>query len=188
MKKFFPAIALTSLFALMLVIQMIFNGPESSAEKVSIKEAKYSSYETIFESMKLQTTKGTVVSAEKLKGKVVILNFWASWCRPCVSEFATLNKLIQKVNSKDLVVIGINNDDEYPEKEIKKIEKKYKLKFESVNDMKFNVTNKFRIQKIPASIVFKDGKVIFFSNEEFDFVEESFVYKITKALESKSQK
>ncbi len=186
MKKFFPAIALTSLFGMMLVLQMIFNGPKSTAQKVSDKEAKYSSFEKVYENLDLKTTKGTEVSASALKDKVVILNFWASWCRPCVSEFAALNKLIKQIDNKDLVVIGINNDDESPEKEIVKIEKKYELKFESVNDMKYQVTNKFRIQKIPASIVFKNGKVIFFTNEEFDFVEEKFVYKIKKALESKS--
>lgn len=186
MKKFFPAIALSSLFGLMLVIQMIFNGSESNAEKVSQKEAKYSSFEMVYENLDVKTTKGTNVSYDSLKDKVVILNFWASWCRPCVSEFAALNKLISKIDNKNLVVIGINNDDESPEKEIKKIEKKYKLKFESVNDMKYQITNKFRIQKIPASIVFKNGKVIYFINEEFNFLEDEFVFKINKALDVKS--
>jgi thiol-disulfide isomerase/thioredoxin len=182
MKKFFPAVSISLIFASLLVVFMTFSGSKTIAQKVSPKKQKYSGYESVFSKMKAKTTKGTVVSSKALKGKVVIFNFWASWCRPCLSEFSALNKLIAKIESKNLVVIGINNDDEEPLKEIKKTETRYKLKFESINDLDYGLTSKFLIQKIPATIVFKDEKVIFYSNEEYDFMNEDFVEKIKKAL------
>ncbi|MES2962836.1 MAG: TlpA disulfide reductase family protein [Bdellovibrionota bacterium] len=54
--------------------------------------------------------KGTVEPA-KHKGKVVIVDFWASWCEPCKIELPALNALYKKYKSKGLVVIGVNLDE-----------------------------------------------------------------------------
>ena len=47
-----------------------------------------------------------------LKGKVVILNFWASWCPPCLEETQSLNKLQQAIAPKGGVVLGISVDED----------------------------------------------------------------------------
>lgn len=54
--------------------------------------------------------KGTVEPA-KMKGKVVIVDFWASWCEPCKIELPALNALYKKYKSKGLVVVGVNLDE-----------------------------------------------------------------------------
>ena len=56
------------------------------------------------------TGKGTVEPA-KNKGKVVIVDFWASWCEPCKVELPALNALYKKYKSRGLVVIGVNLDE-----------------------------------------------------------------------------
>src|SRR5512137_2742583 len=46
------------------------------------------------------------------KGKVVVLNFWATWCPPCVEEAPALNHLQQRIASRGGVIIGVSIDDD----------------------------------------------------------------------------
>jgi len=52
----------------------------------------------------------TIVS--NLKGKTVLLDFWATWCPPCVADAPALDKLYRKYGEKDLMIIGISVNEE----------------------------------------------------------------------------
>lgn len=184
MKKFFPAITIVLIFTVVLVMQMAFNGQQSNAEKVQFEKEKYSAYENQYQKINLVTTKKTQYKLKEVKQPIVLLNFWASWCQPCLSEFATLKKLINEIGKENLLVIGINNDDENPKKAIQKTEKDLDLNFESVIDTNSEITSSFLIEKIPGSIVFYKGKVIHFANEEFNFMDEQFVLKLKQLLKN----
>jgi thiol-disulfide isomerase/thioredoxin len=58
------------------------------------------------------TLDGTDVALEDLKGKVVLLDFWASWCQPCRRELPSLEKLHQEFGNSGLAVVGINVGEE----------------------------------------------------------------------------
>ena len=52
------------------------------------------------------------VSLSSLKGKVVYIDFWASWCEPCKKEVPALNSLYKRYAKRGLIVVGVNVDDE----------------------------------------------------------------------------
>ena len=133
-------------------------------------------------SIDIKTTQDTHLKMSDVKQPIVILNFWASWCGPCIGEFKSLNYLIEKVGKDKILVLGINNDEESPLKKIKEIERKHDLKFESVMDEKESFTEKFMVSRIPTSIIFINKKFYKMIPESFDFSDKNFIKEIkTKA-------
>lgn len=58
----------------------------------------------------LQDTYGRSVSLKDFKGKVVFIDFWASWCSPCKEEFPELNRMLDKYKNSDVAVVAVNVD------------------------------------------------------------------------------
>jgi peroxiredoxin len=54
---------------------------------------------------------GKVVRMEDLRGKVVLLNLWTTWCPPCVEEMPTLQELAKKMAGRDFVLLAISEDE-----------------------------------------------------------------------------
>lgn len=180
-KNIFPILFVVVMFGATLVLQMLINGKDLSASKLTRGSEKFAVFESSFKSLRLETTKNSTHDLSKTESPIVILNFWASWCRPCLSEFSTLKKLVEKYPRK-VLVLGINNDEEKPRLAIAKVEKDLSLNFESVIDADSEITNKFLIERIPASIAFYKGKAFHFVNEEFDFMNSEFISKIEELL------
>jgi cytochrome c biogenesis protein CcmG/thiol:disulfide interchange protein DsbE len=61
-------------------------------------------------SFSLPTRDGTTVSLESLKGKVILVDFWASWCGPCQKSFPWLASLHQRFADKGLTIVAVNLD------------------------------------------------------------------------------
>jgi cytochrome c biogenesis protein CcmG/thiol:disulfide interchange protein DsbE len=60
--------------------------------------------------LNLLTIDGKEVKLSDYKGKVVLVNFWASWCPPCKEEMPVLEKVYQKYNDKNFVILAVNMD------------------------------------------------------------------------------
>ena len=60
----------------------------------------------------LKTSDGKTIELAKLKGKAVVLNFWATWCPPCKREIPDLIQIYNKYEKKGFVIIGISIDQE----------------------------------------------------------------------------
>jgi thiol-disulfide isomerase/thioredoxin len=182
-KKYIPILLLIISFSGFLSTQILWDTINLNAEQVQGDKQKYSAYELAFQGVKLTTTKNTSIELRNEKEPIVILNFWASWCLPCLKELPSLVKFQDKFKGK-VKIIGINGDEENAPEEIKKIESKYHLNFESVSDPNSEISNKFFVTTYPVSIVFNRGKVIFVSKKIHNFMDENFIAEIESALKA----
>lgn len=183
MKKFIPPLLLIMAFSGFLSTQILWDNFHLNARHVEQDKQKYSLYETNFQTLNIRTTKNTSLELKKIEAPIVLLNFWASWCRPCLEEFPGLVKFQEKYKGK-VLVLGINGDEEVPLEKIKKTEQKYKLNFESVIDQDSTISNKFLINTYPVSIVFHKGQVIFVSKKIHDFMDAHFLSLIDETLKA----
>ncbi len=94
-----------------------------------------------------------------LKGKVVILDFWASWCEPCKVELPILNKMHKKFHAKGLEIIGINEDKDVVE--ANKFLKEFPMQMTLLSDgQNGDVLKKLEVAGLPVTYVLdKKGKV-----------------------------
>lgn len=91
--------------------------------------------------------------------KVLIVNFWATWCAPCKVEIPHLNEIYQEFESQGVKVVGISLDSMKPKK-LDAIIKSFKIKYPVYMSDANEVLSKLSIIGIPATFVFdSDGKV-----------------------------
>lgn len=108
----------------------------------------------------ITTLDGKEVSMEKLKGKVVLLNFFATWCGPCMKELPEIeSKLWPKFKNRNFVMLSIGR--EHTKEQLKQWNKKKKFTFPIAPDPKRNLYSKFASQYIPRNFIAdKSGKII----------------------------
>jgi thiol-disulfide isomerase/thioredoxin len=181
MKKLIPIFLFIMAFTGFLSTQILWDNYHLNAKQLDGDKQKHSLYESNFQTLKLTTVKNSTIELNKLKEPIVILNFWASWCHPCLKEFPSLVKLQEKFKDK-VIVVGVNGDEEKPEEAIKKVESKYGLNFESGLDPYGNIADKFLINTYPVSLVFHRGKIIYESRKIHDFMDSDFIKLIEESL------
>jgi len=110
----------------------------------------------------LNTPQGKPVSLSSFRGKVLLLDFWAAWCRPCRMENPNVVAAYQKFKDKGFDILGVSLDQD-KEAWLKAIEKD-KLTWTQVSDLKFwdsPITTLYQVNGIPMNFLLdKDGKII----------------------------
>jgi peroxiredoxin/outer membrane lipoprotein-sorting protein len=94
---------------------------------------------------------GVSLTLSKLRGKVVLLDFWATWCGPCRIEMPRVQKLHKEFHDKGLVVLGVNLR-ETPDR-AREFMKKYGYTFGSLLDAKAEVAERYQVEGIPTLFV-----------------------------------
>ena len=108
------------------------------------------------------------------EGNVIILNIWATWCKPCIAEFESLEKVREKFKDKNIKIVAVSNED------LKLInsfldKRKFDLEFIKLNgDLSY-----FNAYSLPTTVVFnKNGDESFRLTGGVDFNTNNFIEKI----------
>jgi len=108
---------------------------------------------------------GETLKLSDLKGRVVLVNFWASWCGPCVSELPAMERLYTRLKSRGLVIVGVGVDDQ-PEA-LTEFQRRFGLTFPLVVDQTGEVKSRYKLSGVPESfIVDKEGKLVMVPDPE----------------------
>jgi cytochrome c biogenesis protein CcmG/thiol:disulfide interchange protein DsbE len=108
---------------------------------------------------RLTNLEGKEVSLAGEKGKVVFLNFWATWCVPCKAEMPSMEKLYHDYKDKGLEILAVSNDIQ-GEKVVKPFIEKMGVSYPVLMDPDFHVNEKYLIRTVPTSIIVgRDGVI-----------------------------
>lgn len=107
----------------------------------------------------LEDTEGKQVSLSALRGKVVLVNFWATWCPPCIEEMPSMERLNEALAGDDFVMLAINTE-ENGRRVVPAFLQKTPYTFPILYDDKGVVQKSYGVFKFPESfIINKDGTV-----------------------------
>ena len=107
----------------------------------------------------LGDTKGNQVSLSGLRGKVVMVNFWATWCPPCIEEMPSMERLNEAMADDDFVLLAINTENN-GRSVVPPFLNKTPYTFPILYDDKGDVQKQYGVYKFPESfIIHKDGTV-----------------------------
>lgn len=124
------------------------------------------------------------IELDEYRGKVVLLDFWASWCVPCRHSFPWMQQMHDRYGQDGLVVIAVNLDNDVAA--AKSFLNKYPVEFDIVFDQEQSAAREYDIVAMPSSIIIgRDGDVVtrhrgFKAKKKADYEQE-----IIAALEAK---
>ena len=93
------------------------------------------------------------------QGKPIVINFWASWCKPCEAEMPAIQNMYRKYNS-DIVFLTINNTNQDNLTDVLNFINKYQLEFPVLLDNEGKVNSLFKIQALPTTFFVNSNGII----------------------------
>lgn len=109
--------------------------------------------------IQLEDTYGNTVRMSDFRGKVVFLNFWATWCAACVVEMPSMEKLHLRLKDKNFAMVAINVQES--DVQVKAFFEKLKLSFTTLLDINGEVAAGFAVNALPTTYVLdKKGRIV----------------------------
>jgi thiol-disulfide isomerase/thioredoxin len=161
---------------LTIFIYLIATSYSYAVEKPNIKNLVINKNPKTYEKVIFKDTNQKDVDLATFKGKLLVLNFWATWCAPCREEMPSLDFLQSDSRLNNLIVFPINIGQE----NLLKTESFFKeLKIKNLNiyfDPTVNLAKKFSLRGVPTTILFnKEGKAFARILGSIDFNDEKFI-------------
>lgn len=125
----------------------------------------------------LKNLNGDSIRLKQFQGDYILLNFWATWCAPCVKEMPSMERLQQRFKNKGMHVVAISLDKE-PEEKVAVFANKLKLTFSILLDPDGKVSHPYGARALPSTFILNPyGQVIAAAKGERDwFSEEAISY------------
>jgi len=129
----------------------------------------------------LRSMDGPNLRLQEQRGRVVMVNFWATWCGPCRQEMPQLNKLYEKYRSSGFVLLGVNIDED--PRHAANVAAKLGVKFPVLLDSDKSVSKRYDLAAMPSTVLIdRDGKVRHVHRGYREGVEELYEKQIRELL------
>lgn len=110
-------------------------------------------------SFTLTADDGRTVRPADFQGKVLVLNFWATWCPPCLEELPSLNQFSREMRAQGVEVLGVSVD--HNEQEYKQFLQRFPVAFRTARDPGGSIAGEYGTTKYPETyIIGRDGRVV----------------------------
>lgn len=113
---------------------------------------------TTAEDFRLVDLEGKQQSLSQYRGKVVLVNFWATWCKPCTTEMPAMQAMYDKLRDKGFVVLAINELED--DAKVREHIKQYGHTFPVLMDRDNKVANQFGVFGLPVSVFIDEKGVV----------------------------
>lgn len=110
------------------------------------------------EDFHLSDLEGKSQSLSQYRGKIVLVNFWATWCKPCTTEMPAMQASFDKLRDKGFVVLAINELED--EAKVREHIKQYGHTFPVLMDRDNKVANQFGVFGLPVSVFIDEKGVV----------------------------
>ena len=121
--------------------------------------------------LSLQTFEGETIEFNGLEGQVVVVNFWASWCKPCEQEAAELQQAYELYRDEEVVFLGVDYVD--TETEARAYLQKFGITYPNGPDLGTRISQAFRIRGVPETyIIGTDGSLAAFKIGPYQSLDE----------------
>ena len=112
------------------------------------------------------------IALSSLSGRVVLINFWATWCEPCEREMPAMERLYQATSREEFELVAVAIDDK--EEDVRAFQERYRLSFPILLDLDQAVYGSYQTMGVPESLlVDREGRIVerYVGPREWDAVE-----------------